>query len=182
MYMMYVLFIGYCREYIDHFWAAGFLLFFLTFVRKVLYSWFAYMCVSVICSFPLRSYLSDLERIASPGFVPTQQDVLRVRVPTTGIIEYPFDLENIIFRYLCHVLPTMSLVDQLCHRWSASRKPSMPLSPSTLCCNCRAWHFNISLMVRSQKLASRTAPKLTVNAKYKGCKFYYHSGSRLLEC
>ncbi|XP_008591618.1 PREDICTED: guanine nucleotide-binding protein subunit alpha-14-like [Galeopterus variegatus] len=33
-----------------------------------------------------------------PSFVPTQQDVLRVRVPTTGIIEYPFDLENIIFR------------------------------------------------------------------------------------
>ncbi|KAJ3600156.1 hypothetical protein NHX12_034106 [Muraenolepis orangiensis] len=28
----------------------------------------------------------------------TLQDVLRVRVPTTGIIEYPFDLENIIFR------------------------------------------------------------------------------------
>uniref|UniRef100_A0A8B9SWF5 Guanine nucleotide-binding protein subunit alpha n=1 Tax=Anas platyrhynchos TaxID=8839 RepID=A0A8B9SWF5_ANAPL len=26
------------------------------------------------------------------------QDILRVRVPTTGIIEYPFDLENIIFR------------------------------------------------------------------------------------
>lgn len=40
-----------------------------------------------------------------PSFVPTQQDVLRVRVPTTGIIEYPFDLENIIFRYAC--LPSM---------------------------------------------------------------------------
>ncbi|MBN3315543.1 GNA11 protein, partial [Atractosteus spatula] len=47
-----------------------------------------------------KYYLSDIERIASPGYVPTQQDVLRVRVPTTGIIEYPFDLENIIFSYL----------------------------------------------------------------------------------
>uniref|UniRef100_A0A8C6T4N6 Guanine nucleotide-binding protein subunit alpha n=1 Tax=Neogobius melanostomus TaxID=47308 RepID=A0A8C6T4N6_9GOBI len=45
-----------------------------------------------------KYYLTDLERIATPGYVPIQQDVLRVRVPTTGIIEYPFDLENIIFR------------------------------------------------------------------------------------
>lgn len=45
------------------------------------------------------SYLNDLERLGSLGYVPTQQDVLRVRVPTTGIIEYPFDLDNIIFRY-----------------------------------------------------------------------------------
>lgn len=67
-------------------------------------------CASlVICSLPSHSYLSDLERIATSGYVPTQQDVLRVRVPTTGIIEYPFDLENIIFRYWCQVLPMMSL-------------------------------------------------------------------------
>ena len=39
-----------------------------------------------------------MDRIATSGYLPTQQDVLRVRVPTTGIIEYPFDLENIIFR------------------------------------------------------------------------------------
>uniref|UniRef100_A0A8B9CN00 Guanine nucleotide-binding protein subunit alpha n=1 Tax=Anser brachyrhynchus TaxID=132585 RepID=A0A8B9CN00_9AVES len=43
-------------------------------------------------------YFTDIDRIAMPSFVPTQQDILRVRVPTTGIIEYPFDLENIIFR------------------------------------------------------------------------------------
>ncbi|KAF3845064.1 hypothetical protein F7725_008227 [Dissostichus mawsoni] len=43
-------------------------------------------------------YLSDLDRIADPGYLPTQQDVLRVRIPTTGIIEYPFDLQSIIFR------------------------------------------------------------------------------------
>ncbi|XP_060693977.1 guanine nucleotide-binding protein subunit alpha-14 isoform X1 [Hemiscyllium ocellatum] len=45
-----------------------------------------------------KYYLSDVDRISSPIYIPTQQDVLRVRVPTTGIIEYPFDLENIIFR------------------------------------------------------------------------------------
>jgi guanine nucleotide-binding protein G(q) subunit alpha len=45
-----------------------------------------------------KYYLDSIDRIASPGYLPTEQDVLRVRVPTTGIIEYPFDLENIIFR------------------------------------------------------------------------------------
>ncbi|XP_077200854.1 guanine nucleotide-binding protein subunit alpha-14 isoform X4 [Paroedura picta] len=45
-----------------------------------------------------KYYLSDMDRIGIPSYVPTQQDVLRVRVPTTGIIEYPFDLENTIFR------------------------------------------------------------------------------------
>ncbi|XP_035207371.1 guanine nucleotide-binding protein subunit alpha-11-like [Stegodyphus dumicola] len=45
-----------------------------------------------------KYYLSDLERIALPDYLPTQQDILRVRVPTTGVIEYPFDLNSIIFR------------------------------------------------------------------------------------
>lgn len=45
------------------------------------------------------SYLSDLRRLAAPDYLPTEQDILRVRVPTTGIIEYPFDLEQIIFRH-----------------------------------------------------------------------------------
>uniref|UniRef100_A0A3P9P1K1 Guanine nucleotide-binding protein subunit alpha n=1 Tax=Poecilia reticulata TaxID=8081 RepID=A0A3P9P1K1_POERE len=45
-----------------------------------------------------KYYLSDIDRVTAEGYVPTQQDVLRVRVPTTGIIEYPFDLENVIFR------------------------------------------------------------------------------------
>lgn len=45
-----------------------------------------------------HSYLTDVDRIASSSYLPTQQDVLRVRVPTTGIIEYPFDLESIVFR------------------------------------------------------------------------------------
>lgn len=37
--------------------------------------------------------------MAQPAYLPTEQDILRVRVPTTGIIEYPFDLEEIRFRY-----------------------------------------------------------------------------------
>ncbi|XP_032824433.1 guanine nucleotide-binding protein G(q) subunit alpha-like [Petromyzon marinus] len=45
-----------------------------------------------------KYYLNDLARISAVNYLPTQQDILRVRIPTTGIIEYPFDLENIIFR------------------------------------------------------------------------------------
>lgn len=44
------------------------------------------------------SYMSDLDRIAAPTYIPTQQDILRVRVPTTGIIEYLFDLKTVFFR------------------------------------------------------------------------------------
>lgn len=47
----------------------------------------------------LYSYLDSLDRIAVPDYLPTLQDILRARVPTTGIIEYPFDLDSIIFRW-----------------------------------------------------------------------------------
>ncbi|KAM3836003.1 guanine nucleotide-binding protein subunit alpha-14-like, partial [Diretmus argenteus] len=45
-----------------------------------------------------KYYLTDMDRITSPSYVPTLQDILRVRVPTTGIIEYLFDLKTVIFR------------------------------------------------------------------------------------
>jgi len=52
------------------------------------------MIVHLLCF----SYLDSVETIAKPEYLPTLQDILRVRVPTTGIIEYPFDLDSIIFR------------------------------------------------------------------------------------
>lgn len=45
------------------------------------------------------SYLGDLPRIEAPDYLPTEQDILRARAPTTGILEYPFDLDGIVFRY-----------------------------------------------------------------------------------
>jgi len=45
-----------------------------------------------------KYYLDQLERIVDSSFLPTEQDILRARVPTTGILEYPFDLDSIIFR------------------------------------------------------------------------------------
>ncbi|XP_060604362.1 guanine nucleotide-binding protein G(q) subunit alpha-like, partial [Ruditapes philippinarum] len=45
-----------------------------------------------------KYYLDDVDRITQPDYLPSLQDILRVRSPTTGIIEYPFDLDSIIFR------------------------------------------------------------------------------------
>lgn len=45
------------------------------------------------------SYLNDLERLVQPGYVPTEQDVLRSRVKTTGIIETQFSFKDLNFRY-----------------------------------------------------------------------------------
>lgn len=47
----------------------------------------------------MLSYISDLARIEAPDYLPTEQDILRARAPTTGILEYPFDLDGIVFRY-----------------------------------------------------------------------------------
>nr|ATY71609.1 transducin 2-1 [Maurolicus mucronatus] len=43
-------------------------------------------------------YLSDLDRITKPDFIPTEQDVLRSRVKTTGIIEEQFGCKDLHFR------------------------------------------------------------------------------------
>ncbi|XP_042364801.1 guanine nucleotide-binding protein subunit alpha-14-like [Plectropomus leopardus] len=45
-----------------------------------------------------KYYLSNLDRVTAQLYIPTLQDILRVRVPTTGIIEYPFNLSKVIFR------------------------------------------------------------------------------------
>ncbi|XP_031430783.1 guanine nucleotide-binding protein subunit alpha-11-like [Clupea harengus] len=43
-------------------------------------------------------FMTNLERIAGPDYVPTAQDVLRVRVPTTGINDYSFCVQRITLR------------------------------------------------------------------------------------
>ncbi|XP_053704440.1 guanine nucleotide-binding protein subunit alpha-11-like isoform X1 [Synchiropus splendidus] len=45
-----------------------------------------------------KYYLDDLDRITTDTYLPSEQDILRVRVPTTGIIEYPFELGSVVFR------------------------------------------------------------------------------------
>nr|XP_033812606.1 guanine nucleotide-binding protein subunit alpha-15 [Geotrypetes seraphini] len=43
-------------------------------------------------------YLSNLERIAQDGYLPTDEDILRTRMPTTGINEYCFSVEKMQLR------------------------------------------------------------------------------------
>ncbi|XP_060702430.1 guanine nucleotide-binding protein subunit alpha-11-like [Hemiscyllium ocellatum] len=43
-------------------------------------------------------YLTDIDRIAASDYIPTDQDVLRVRVPTTGINEYSFNMHQVSLR------------------------------------------------------------------------------------
>ena len=43
------------------------------------------------------SYLSSLERLGRPDYIPTEQDVLRTRVKTTGIVETHFSYKNLSF-------------------------------------------------------------------------------------
>ncbi|XP_069784234.1 guanine nucleotide-binding protein subunit alpha-14-like [Narcine bancroftii] len=43
-------------------------------------------------------YLSEIDRIAASDYIPTDQDVLRVRVPTTGINEYSFNMYQVCLR------------------------------------------------------------------------------------
>ncbi|TMW44590.1 hypothetical protein DOY81_010330 [Sarcophaga bullata] len=73
--------------------------------EKIIYSHFtcatgAHKClvrINIVTKNEGVSYLSDLDRIEKPDFLPTEQDILRARVPTTGILEYPFDLDGIVF-------------------------------------------------------------------------------------
>ncbi|CAM2098612.1 unnamed protein product [Caretta caretta] len=44
------------------------------------------------------NYLNDLDRLTAPGYVPNDQDVLRSRVKTTGIIETQFSFKDMNFR------------------------------------------------------------------------------------
>lgn len=45
-----------------------------------------------------RYYLDQLDRISQPTYVPSQQDVLRTRVKTTGIVETQFNFKGLHFK------------------------------------------------------------------------------------
>ena len=44
------------------------------------------------------SYLNQLDRITAPSYLPSEQDVLRSRVKTTGIVETKFCVKDLNFR------------------------------------------------------------------------------------
>ena len=45
-----------------------------------------------------KYYLDDLERICAPGYEPNDQDILRSRVKTTGIVETTFQVDKLTYR------------------------------------------------------------------------------------
>jgi hypothetical protein len=46
----------------------------------------------------LNSFFENIDRFMSPSYIPTQADVLRARVRSTGIEEAEFKFEDISFR------------------------------------------------------------------------------------
>ena len=44
------------------------------------------------------SFLDALDRLGQPNYSPTEQDILRTRVKTTGIVEVQFDFKKLHFR------------------------------------------------------------------------------------
>ena len=52
-------------------------------------------CLTVSVGF---SFLDCLERLGEPNYVPTEQDILRTRVKTTGIVEIQFNFKKLHFR------------------------------------------------------------------------------------
>ncbi|KAG1939699.1 guanine nucleotide-binding protein subunit alpha-14 [Pimephales promelas] len=45
-----------------------------------------------------KYFIDDLDRITAEGYIPTNQDILQVRFPTSGIIDYCFELEKMTLR------------------------------------------------------------------------------------
>ncbi|KAM6921087.1 guanine nucleotide-binding protein subunit alpha-14-like [Xenentodon cancila] len=60
------------------------------------------ICYSRRCEYQLLDsteyYMSNLDRISAQDYIPTEQDVLRVRFPTTGIHDYGFTIKTITLR------------------------------------------------------------------------------------
>ena len=45
----------------------------------------------------VTSFLDDLDRLGAKDYQPTEQDILRTRVKTTGIVEVHFSFKNLNF-------------------------------------------------------------------------------------
>lgn len=57
--------------------------------------------MSILCSSTnLFSFFEHIDRVIHPKFAPVDQDILRARLRTTGIVENTFLIENVDFRYL----------------------------------------------------------------------------------
>jgi hypothetical protein len=56
------------------------------------------------------SFFDEIDRFATEDYVPTETDVLRARVRSTGIEEADFEFENLLFRYVVHSITTTTTI------------------------------------------------------------------------
>jgi hypothetical protein len=42
--------------------------------------------------------MNDLDRLSGDNYLPTEQDILQLRIQTTGIVEYALQFEQITFK------------------------------------------------------------------------------------
>ena len=56
------------------------------------------LTLSYYILFPHFSFLDDLDRLGVKDYMPTEQDILRTRVKTTGIVEVHFSFKNLNFK------------------------------------------------------------------------------------
>lgn len=54
------------------------------------------------------SFLDEVDRVADPEYVPTDDDILQARVRTLAVSEHIFDIDGVAYRY--GVLFTFSLM------------------------------------------------------------------------
>lgn len=50
--------------------------------------------------YKVLSFLDNLDRIGADGYVPTEQDILRSRLATSGIHEYNFTFQEVNFKII----------------------------------------------------------------------------------
>jgi hypothetical protein len=60
--------------------------------------WESTVLIPNLCFCFCCSYYSNLDRIGQKSYVPNEQDILRSRAKTTGIIETEFEVEDLKFK------------------------------------------------------------------------------------
>lgn len=65
----------------------------LSHIRLKKFKGFFHLIIFFHCSF-----LDDLDRLGAKDYQPTEQDILRTRVKTTGIVEVHFSFKNLNFK------------------------------------------------------------------------------------
>lgn len=58
----------------------------------------SYLGIYFMKMISLHSFLDDLDRLGAKDYQPTEQDILRTRVKTTGIVEVHFSFKNLNFK------------------------------------------------------------------------------------